>query len=277
MGEDGGGLRRAAAALLALIAAASLVVGAVSIGARRTLFDPSGVDALSSRLLDETAVRSAITDTLTTRLRSAVPLLRTPVVADGLDGLARVLAGTEGFRRAFGEAVAELQADLLSGSHHRQVALRLDGMLDAMLAALQDELGTTLPTPQVTGVLSVDPNQVRAYRGLNDATARAGWSAIVIGVLAALGAVLVAERRRRAIVGVGVTVAVVALVALGALMLARSAAAGAVGSAGRDVVGAVWDVAAGDVRVSLTVVLLAGLGTAVAGLALQAFRGDRRS
>jgi hypothetical protein len=279
MGGDGGGARRAGAAALALIAGVSLVVGVGSLATRHTLYDPSAVQNISSRLLDQPAVRSAIAHTLTTRLRSLDPALRDPALSGGLERLATAIVSTDPFRRTFADAVARLQADLLASGQPR-VALRLDAMLGATLAVLREKLGTDLQVPQqdLTGALAVDPEQVRAYRRVNDVTQQAGWPAIAIGVLSAVGALLVAERRRRAILGVGATVAVVALLSLGGLILAKSAAAARAGSStSRDAVDAAWDVVARDIRTALTAVLLAGLGAAVAGLALQAFRGGRAS
>jgi hypothetical protein len=277
MGGDGSGFRRVAAALLALIAGVSFTVGVASLEARQTLFEPGDVQDLSSRLLDQAAVRSAIALTLTTRLRSLEPALEEPAVSGGLDQLATAFAGTDRFRRTFTGAVARLQSDLLAaGDPH--VALRLDAMLGSTLGALQDELGITVPIPQgsVTGVLPVDPDQVQAYRRLEEVTGDTGWPAIVIGGLSAIGAVLVAGRRRSAILGVGAAVAFSALVALGALVLTQSVAASrADTSTSRGAIDAAWEVMVPDVRTGLTVVLLAGLGTAVAGLALQAFRGGR--
>ena len=279
MGGDGSGFRRAAAALLALIAGVSFTVGVVSLAAQQSLYDPGDVHDLSSRLLDEPALRSAMAHTLTTRLRSLEPALQDPAVSVELEQLATALVNTDRFRRTFTDAVARLQSDLLAAGDP-QVALRLDAMLGATSGALQDQLGVPVPIAQqaATGVLRIDEDQVRAYRRLDDVTRQTGWPAIAIGALAAIGAVLVAERRRRAILGVGATVAVVALVALGGLMLAKSASAGRAGtSMSRDAVDAVWDVLARDIRSGLTVVFLAGLGTAVTGLALQAFRGGRVS
>jgi hypothetical protein len=279
MGGDGSGVRRAAAVLLALIAGVSLVIGAASVAARQTLYDPSSVEDVSSRLLDDPAVRSEVAGTLTTHLRSLDPALKDPVVSGELERLAAAVTSTDPFRRAFTDAVARLQTDLLVAGRPR-VALRLDGMLTETLAALQERVGTTfqIPPQDVAGVLVVDPDQVEAYRRLNDVTRQTGWPAMAIGALAALGAVLVAQRRPAAIFGVGATVAVVALLALGSLILAKSAAAARAGDpASRDAVDAVWDVVARDVRTALTAVLLAGLGAAVAGLTLQAFRGGRAS
>lgn len=271
-------VRRATVVLLALIAAVSFVVGAVCLAARETIYDPRDVRGVSSRLLDEPAVRSAIAETLTTRLRSLEPALGDPAVSEGLERLVAALTSTDRFRRTFSDAVARLQADLLAGDDQR-VALRLDPMLEVTLEALREQLGVTLQiSQQATAVLPADPDQVRAYRRLDEVTRQTGWPAIGVGALAAVGAVVVAERRRRAIVSLGATVAIVALLALGGLTLAKSATAGRSGSAtSRDAVAAIWDVVAGDVRTTLTAVLLAGLGTAVAGLALQAFRGGRAS
>jgi hypothetical protein len=279
MGGDSSGFRRAASVLLALIAGVSLVVGAASLAARQTLYDASGVQDVSWRLLDEPAVRSEIARTLASRLRSLDPALRDPALSGGLERLATAVTGTDPFRRAFTEAIAGLQTDLLAAGRPR-VALRLDGVLSETLAALQEQAGTTfqIPDQDVAGVLAVDPDQVEAYRRLNDVTLQTGWPALVIGALAAVGAVVVAERRRAAILGVGATVAFSALVALGALVLTKSVAASrADTSTSRGAIDAAWDVMSRDVRTGLTAVLLAGLGTAVAGLALQAFRGGRVS
>jgi hypothetical protein len=276
-GEDNE-IRRAGSMMLALIAALSLMVGVVSLAARQTLFDEGGAEDLSSRLLDRPEVRSAMAQTLIDRLRAAEPALRDPALFDGLGRLATALVGTAPFRRTFSEALGRLQADLRS-DRDLPVALRLDGMLDTTLAAIHERLGTTLHVPsQTTRVLPVDPDQAQAYRSLDEVTAQIGWPAIAIGAVAALGAVLVAGRRRRAIVGVGAAVATVALLALGGLVVAKSAATGRAGTpTSRDAVGAVWDVVAGDARSGLIALLLAGLGAVAAGLALQAYRGGRVS
>lgn len=279
MGGDGSGVRRATVVLLALIAAVSFVVGAVCLAARGSLYDVGDVRDVSSRLLDEPAVRSAIADTLITRLRSLEPALGDPALSGEVERLVAALTSTDRFRRMFSDAVARLQADLLARDDP-PVALRLDSMLDVTLGALREKFGVTLqiPRPNATGLLPVDPDQVQAYRRLDEVTRQTGWPAIGVGALAAIGAVVVAERRRRAILGVGATVAVVALTALGGLTLAKSAAAGRAGTpTSRDAAAAVWAVVAGDVRTALAAVLLAGLGTAVAGLTLRAFRGDRVS
>ena len=133
--------------LLSLIAGLSLVVGALSLAARGTLFDPSTVSTVSSRLLAQPAVRTAIAHTLTTRLRSVAPALREPAVSDGLERLATALTDTERFRGAFSDALARLQADLLARGD-RPVALRLETMLDATRAALQEKLGIPLQFPR---------------------------------------------------------------------------------------------------------------------------------
>ncbi|MEP6477656.1 MAG: hypothetical protein ABJC60_10320 [Actinomycetota bacterium] len=279
MGGDGSGARRAAVVLLSLIAGLSLVVGALSLAARGTLFDPSTVTAVSSRLLDQPAVRTAIAHTLTTRLRSVAPALREPAVSDGLERLATALTDTERFRGAFRDALARLQMDLLARDH-RPVALRLETMLDATRAELQEKLGIPLQFPQTdaAGRLTIDPGQVQAYRDLLSISGQTGWPAIAIGGLAAIGALVIAERRRRAMLSLGATVATIALIGLGGLALARSAAASrAAGSTSRAAVDAAWSVMAGDARTALIAVMLAGMATAVLGLALQAFGSDRAS
>jgi hypothetical protein len=276
MGGQGSGVRRILAALLTLIAAVSLVAGAVSLAARRTLYQATNAPDVAARLLDEPAVRQAIAEKLTARLRVLDPRLREETVSQRLDQLAEITTTTDGFRAAFTAAVVALQRDLLEGGAP-QVVLRMDDML----AALQDGLeqtGGDLPIPQgeMTGVLVIDREQVQAYRRLDDVSRQVGWPAIAIGVLAAMGAVLVTERRRGAILGVGATVAAAALLALGGLALSKSVAAGEATTAkGQDAVDAVWDVVARDIRTALAIVLLAGLAGAVGGLTLQAFRGGR--
>jgi hypothetical protein len=275
MDHDGSGLRRVAAVILALTAAAALVVGAVSISIRRTLYDPPRVPGLSRQLLDEPAVRLAIADKLTTRLTTAVPPLRP--LHDQILQLAELLTTTDAFEGAFAAAVAGLQRDL-EGGGAPQVVLRLDGMLAALEAGLRatSPRASEIPVANVTGVLVVDRGPVDSYRRLDDVTRTTGWPSVVIGVLAAAGAVAVASRRRWAVFGVGVTMAAGALVALGGLAVGKAGAVSQVDtSSGQDAISAVWDVLVVDVHLAMVLLMLAGLVAAVVGLALQAFR-DRR-
>jgi hypothetical protein len=276
MRGQGSGVRRVLAVLLPLNAALSFVVGAVSLAARQTLYDPATAPDVAARLLDEPAVRLAIAEKLVTRMQTIVPALRDRT--DQLSQLAELLTTTEPFNRSFTAAVMALQRDLLEGGAP-EVVLHLDGML----AALQDGLIRTggdlvIPEGQLTGVILIDRDQVRAYRRLNGVTTQTGWPSIAIGAAAAVCAVLVSVRRRGAIFWVGATIAGAAIVALAALALAKSAAAGqARTQKGQDAVDAVWDVVARDIRMGLAVVLLLGLAGTVTGLSLQAFRRGRPS
>jgi hypothetical protein len=274
MGGHGSFVRRALAVLLALIAALSIVVGAVSLAARRTLYDPGNAPAVAARLLDEPAVRLAIAEKLVTRLQALAPILRDQT--DALESLAELLTTTQVFRTAFTASVVALQRDLLGGGTP-EVVLRLDDMLAAMRGELVKTGGQlVIPESRLTGVVVIDRDQVQAYRRLDDVTKGTGWPSIAIGVAAAVGAVLVSDRRRAAILGVGATIAVLALLTLGGLALARSVAAGQAGTPkGQDAVGAVWDVIVRDIRTGLALVLLLGLAGVVAGLSLQAFGGRR--
>src|SRR5262245_45246968 len=205
MGAHGSWIRRVLAVVLALIAAVSLVVGAVSLAGRRTLYDRDRAGPVADALLDEPAVRLAIAEKLVTRMQTLAPELRDQT--DQLEQLAELLTTTDEFRTSFTAAVERTQAELLD-SGTPEVVLQLDDML----AALQDGLVRTggdlsIPESQLTGVIVIDRDQVRAYRKLNDVTAATGWPAIVIGVASAAGAVLVSERRRSALIGVGAAVA----------------------------------------------------------------------
>ncbi len=276
MGGRGSAVRRVLAVLLALIAALSFVVGAVSLAARQTLYDPANAPDVAARLLDEPAVRLAIAEKLVTRMQTIAPALRDRT--DQLSQLAELLTTTEQFRRLFTAAVVALQRDLLEGGAP-EVVLHLDDMLAALQAGLIRTGGDlVIPEGQLTGVIVIDRDQVRAYRRLNDVTTQTGWPSIAIGAAAAVCAVLVSERRRRAIFWVGATVAGAAILALGALALAKSAAAGqAQTEKGQAAVDAVWDVVARDIRTALALVLLLGLAGTVTGLSLQAFRRGRVS
>lgn len=266
----GSAVRRVLAVFLALIAAVSLVVGAVSLAARQTIYDPGNAADVAARLLDEPAVRLAIAEKLVTRMQTIAPALRDRT--DQLSQLAELLTTTERFRVSFTAAVVALQRDLLEGGAP-EVVLHLDDML----AALQEGLIRTggdlvIPEGQLTGVVLIDRDQVRAYRRLNGVTTQTGWPSIEIGAAAAVCAVLVTERRRRAIFWVGATIAGAAILALGALALAKSAAAGqAQTEKGQAAVDAVWDVVARDIRMALALVLLLGLAGTVVGLSMQAF------
>src|SRR5258705_2466283 len=113
MGGQGSVVRRALAVLLALIAAVSFVVGAVSLAARHTLYDPGNAPDVAGRLLDEPAVRLAIAEKLVTRIQTIVPALRERT--DQLSQLAELLTTTPAFQRSFTAAGVALQRDLHGG------------------------------------------------------------------------------------------------------------------------------------------------------------------
>ena len=274
MGVQGSGVGRVLAAMLTLIAAVSFVVGAISIAAHRTLYEPAHAPDVAARLLDEPAVRLAIAEKLATRIRVLEPQLREEPASDALEKLAELLTTTEPFRQAFTGSVVDLQRDLLEGGAP-QVVLRLDGMLAAIGDGMERTGGDLgIPDGELTGVLVVDREQVQAYRRLDDVTGRTGWPSIIIALLSTIGAMLVSGRRSTAIRWVGATTAAAAIVALGGLALAKSAAAGQASTAkGQDAVDSVWDAVAQDIRTALAVVLLAGLAAFVAGLAMQAYGG----
>ena len=273
MGGLGSGVRRVLAVALALLAAVSLLTAAVSLAARRTLYEPSRAPDVAGRLLEEPAVRLAIAEKLTTRIKVLDPRLRETAVSDRLEELAELLTTTEPFQDVFTAAVVTLQRDLLDGGAP-EVVLRLDGML----VALQDGMrraGGELPIPDgpLSGVLVVERDQVETYRRVDDVTQQVGWSSLGVGLLAAAAAVAVSERRRGALLGLGATIAAAAALALGSLSLAKSAAAGQAGTAkGQEAVDAVWDVVARDIRAALAIVLIAGLVMVVAGLAVRPAR-----
>ena len=267
----GSGVGRILTGVLTLMAAVSFVVGAVSLAAHRTLYEPAHAPDVAARLLDEPAVRLAVAEKLTTRMQVLDPQLREETAADALERLAELLTTTEPFRLAFTESVVALQRDLLEGGAP-QVVLRLDGMLTAMQEGMERTGGDLgMADGELTGVMVVDREQVQAYRRLEDVTRGTGWPSIVIGLLCAAGAVFVSGRSSAALRWVGGTTAVTAVLALGGLALAKTAAAGQANTAkGQEAVDAVWDAVARDIRTALALVLLAGVVAIVAGLALQA-------
>jgi hypothetical protein len=269
-----GGVRRVLSVLLALIAALSFVIGAISLAARHTLYDPGTAPGVATRLLDERAVRLAIAERLVTRMQTLAPALRDRT--ETMQDLAELLTTTEPFHRSFTAAVVALQRDLLEGGPP-EVVLRLDDMLGVLHAGLVETGGDLeIPEGSLSGVIVIDREQVQAYRRLNDVTTQTGWPSIAIGVAAAVGAVLASDRRRGTTLWVGATIAGAALLALGGLAVAKDAAAGQARTAkGQEAVDAVWDVVAHDIRAALAIVLLLGLAGAVTGLSLQAFRGGR--
>ncbi|NYG54097.1 hypothetical protein [Nocardioides perillae] len=186
---------RLLATLLALVSAALLPLALTAAWAERTVTDTTAyVDAVGP-LADDPAVRDAVATRLTGVAEEQVAASLGPVVgsaaADVTSRASRAVVGSDAFARAWRDANAELHAQLttaLEGERSDELVLRLDPLVDEVLATLARDLRLPAP-PEVDAPLPLrvasaqDADRAREAYRLVDAASPAlpvVWAAVLV-------------------------------------------------------------------------------------------------
>ena len=261
-------MRRAGALTMVVLAAGLLAAAAIAWYADDTLVDDHEFATRLTSSLDDGDVRGVVADQLATGLTSsAVPdaLIVRPLIVP----LVAAVADAPVFRRTVHRALTSRHRALVRGDTTFSLQLPLgDGMLFEGLRRVAPRVARRIPADLRVPVLRLDPRGFELTAAhLLVSFAGWRWPLLVAGVLAALGAAVLAGGVRAALIHVGLAIAgggllVAAIVAgLGEFVAAHVAhAVNLDEDTERDAIGAVWGALFGDLR---SAALMAALGGAL--------------
>src|SRR3954471_13494573 len=288
-------MRRAARVTMVVLGAVLLALAAIAWYADDTLVDDQQFATRLTSSLDDAGVRRVVADQIVTGWTNrAVPdaLVVRPLIVP----LVAVVADTPVFRRAVRGAVVSRHRELIGGDTTFSVRLPLgDGTLFEGIRRVAPSVARRIPAGFTVPVLRLDPRGFEltaAHMLVSFAGWR--WPLLIAGVLAVLGAAVLAGGVRAELIHVGLAIAgggllVAAIVArLGDFVTAHAAhAANLDDDAERDAIGAVWAALFGDLRRAGLIAAFGGaLVAAIGSVALPGFdprvwgrggRGARRA
>jgi hypothetical protein len=272
-------MRRAAALTLVVLAAILFAGAATAWYADDTLVDDQEFATRLTSSLDDGDVRGVVADQIVTGVTSsAVPdaLVVRPLIVP----LVAAVADAPVFRRTVHRAIASRHRALVRGDTTFSLRLPLgQGTLFEGLRRVAPRVARRIPADLSVPVLRLDPKGFELTAAhLLVSFAGWRWPLLVAGVLAALGAAVLAGGVREALVHVGLAIAgggllVAAIVAgLGEFVTAHAAhAANLDEDTERDAIGAVWGALFGDLRGAGLMAALGGaLLAAIASVTLPA-------
>jgi len=241
-------MRRAAALTMVVLAAVLFAAAAIAWYADDTLVDDQEFATRLTSSLDDGEVRGVVGDQIVTGLTSsAVPdaLIVRPLIVP----LVAAAADAPVFRRTVHGALASRHRALVRGDTTFSLQLPLgEGMLFEGLRRVAPRVARRIPADLSVPVLRLDPKGFELTAAhLLVSFAGWRWPLLVAGVLAALGAAVLAGGVRAALIHVGLAIAgggllVAAIVAgLGEFVAAHVAhAVNLDEDTERDAIGAVW-------------------------------------
>src|SRR5215218_3807150 len=269
-------MRRAAALTMVVLAAVLFGAAAIAWYADDTLVDDQEFATRLTSSLDDGDVRGVVADQIVTGLTSnAVPdaLIVRPLIVP----LVAAVADARVFRRTVHRALASRHRALVRGDTAFTLQLPLgEGTLFEGLRRIAPRVASRIPADLRVPVLRLDPKGFELTAAhLLVSFAGWRWPLLVAGVLAALGAAVLAGGVRAALIHVGLAIAggglLVAAIVAG---LGEFVAAHAVNldeDTERDAIGAVWGALSGDLRSAALMAALGGaLVAAIASVTLPA-------
>jgi hypothetical protein len=235
-------IRRLGAWVLVVVASLAIPLSVVAYWAVTTVTDANRYVATLGPLAEQPAITNAIADRATDRLFASIPGSAQGAATSQLRASARAqiasLLTTESFqntwdtavRNSHSTAVAVLTGDSSAGAT-KPVQLNLTSVLDQVLTALDargitalDGVRQSLDSGQAFTVTILSPNQVDESRQVFHAIVQWRWALLGAAVVSVLGALALADRRRRVLGGLAVGTAIATLAGLGGLTIVRSVA-----------------------------------------------------
>ena len=265
--------------LLVLLATVALMLAVLDGYVDHVAINSSQFADRSLVVARDPSVQRLIAQRITHAVIERVPLLA--VLSGTVQAIAAHLVATSAFRDLFRASVLHAHQALISGSASR-LTLRL-GNLGGTLAAA---IGNFVPSAthlagQIDNFVLVSRNVGAFTRSIARAAGIVSW---LWAVLAAASlacttlAIAVSRPRRRALIWLGLGIAVAGALLLGALLAGRGVAVSQVaGADARATVGAIWDTFLGELQTISLVLLVAGVmlaataGVATRVLAANAF------
>ena len=261
-------VRSVFAGVLILIGLLLLPFGNLGVWVQRQVLDSSAFTEVALDVVDEPAVRTALVQRIVDELIAAEPRLGVArvVLEPGVSQLLR----TDAFQAVFATVVGEMHTQLEQGGD--ELALNLAPILPLVrdaVARIDRGVAEQIPDadalPSITVVTRDDAPEL--WEGVQ-ITREASWAFPVLALIALAGAVAVANRRARMLVGLGVAVALLAFVQILVMRLGRdllSDVAGPGVSPGAFNQG--YDVVTGSFVVQAAVLALIALVAAIVGVA----------
>jgi len=264
--------RRIAAVALAVLAALALLLALVSGYAWRAVFDSDQFADRATVALGNQAVRDEAGRRITDELVAADPDL--VAVRPVLEAVVSGIAGGGAFQDLFRAGVRDLHRTILKRDEDT-VTLTLADIgttIRGALEAFQPKLAKKIPPGIETNLLESDPPKVLVdIAQFGDDTQWLPIALLIVGLLAAIGALRVAVDPRRAGVAIGVSLALVAVLTIVGLQAGRAILLTSLDDQGlRDAAAAVWAAYMDDLRTALF--LLAGCGAVIAAAASSLLR-----
>jgi hypothetical protein len=263
-------MRRAAALTMVVLAAFLFAAAAIAWYTDDTLVDDQAFATRLTSSLDDRDVRGVVADQIVTGLTSsAVPdaLIVRPLIVP----LVAVVADAPVFRRSVHRALASRHRALVRADTRFSLQLPLgEGALFEGVRRVAPRVARRIPADLRVPVLRLDPRGFELTAAhLLVSLAGWRWPLLVVGVLAALGAAVLAGGMRAALIHVGLAIAggglLVAVIVAGLGELVAAHVAHALNldeDTERDAIGAVWGALFGDLR---SAGLIAALGGALVG------------
>ncbi len=266
------GRRRIAASALAILAAAAFLAALAGGYSLRAIADSEQFAERATAALDDEDVRAEIAKRTAERLVAAKPDL--VAVQPVIEGVVSGIAGQSAFQGLFRSAVRDLHRAVFEQDVNTLTLTLVDigTTIRGTLAAVQPKLAKEIPAGSDTTVLDADPPA--ALLGLVRLTEAVKWLPLLfllIGLAAAFSAARIAADSRRAVVTLGVSIALGAALALVGLRAAKAIVLTAVDDQGaRDAVSAIWDAYLSDLGTAL--ILFAACGAVLAAAASSMLR-----
>ncbi|MFO7590530.1 MAG: hypothetical protein R6X23_06490 [Acidimicrobiia bacterium] len=267
-------VRAVVAGILAAIGLVLLPLGNLGLWVQRQALDAGSFTDLAFDVVDEPAVRDALSERLVDELVAAEPRLGVArIVLEA--GVSQILQ-TDAFRSVFSAAVDQMHTQLEAGAD--ELSLNLGPVLPLVrnaVAKVSAGVAKQIPDadalPSITVVTRDDVPEL--WRGVQ-ITREASWALPALVLFALAGAVAIANWRARMLVTIGVGVVLVSFLQILVVRLGREVLSDVAGpnvSVGAFTRG--YDVVIGTLVTQTVVVAVVGIGLAVGGIALTLVRG----
>ena len=235
-------IRRLVAWVLVVVASLAIPLAVVAYWAVTTVTDTNRYVATLSPLAEQPAITDAVASKATSRLLASVPASQTILPSSQLESVVHAqiaqLLTTRSFRQTWDTAVRNSHPTavaVLTGSSSARdtqpVVLNLTSVLEQVLTELDgrgitafDGVRSSLRNGQDFTVTVLSPSQVDESRQVFHAIVQWRWVLVAAAIAGGLGALALADRRRRVALGLAVGTAIATLAALGGLTIVRSVA-----------------------------------------------------
>lgn len=290
-------LRHLGAWVLVVVASLAIPLAVAAYWAVTTITDANRYEATLSPLARQAAITNAVADRATDRLfglaSGAAPALSTSAlhstVRDQIAGLLRTQAFQSTWdtavRNSHSTAVAVLTGNASTGGT-TPVELNLTSVLTQAVTALHsrgiftfDGLLSSAQGQSAFTVTVLSPKQVDESRQVFHVIVQWRWVLLAAAIVGVLGALALADRRRRVLAGLAVGTALATVACLGGLSATRSVAVDRAQAAdvNTGISTAVFDVLVRFLRVDLYVTVGAAVGVAAIVAIWSLLRPRRRS